>query len=163
MLNSQSPRNDYLTQSDEHFILDCIQDFYKSTGNGGQKKNKTSSSVRLIHKPTGLSATSGDRRSQKENKTLALRRLRLNLAFSLREPFTFSTELQLNMNEKNPQFPMLVALLIDALQQTEWKVSETAQLIQSTTGQLIKCLKKHPTLWQFVNQQRQKVALTPLK
>ena len=51
-----------------------------------QKRNKTSSGVRLVHLPTGTVATATEDRSLRVNKIHALRRLKLKLAAEHREP-----------------------------------------------------------------------------
>ena len=48
---------------------------FKSSGPGGQKKNKTASSVRVRHLPTGLTRIATESRSQIRNRELALERL----------------------------------------------------------------------------------------
>ena len=45
-------------------------------GPGGQHRNKTASGVRLTHRPTELSVTATERRSQLMNRSQALERLR---------------------------------------------------------------------------------------
>lgn len=47
----------------------------KASGPGGQHVNKTESAVRAIHKPSGISVTVMDSRSQHENRKLAEKRL----------------------------------------------------------------------------------------
>lgn len=54
---------------------DLKWDFYKSTGPGGQHKNKTLTAVRLTHIPTGVVVTSGNERSQLDNKKIARQNL----------------------------------------------------------------------------------------
>ena len=44
-------------------------------GPGGQHANRTSSAVRIVHIPTGLSAIAREHRSQARNRDLALERL----------------------------------------------------------------------------------------
>jgi len=48
---------------------------YRSSGPGGQKKNKTESSVRVRHLPTGIVRIATEHRSQHRNRALALERL----------------------------------------------------------------------------------------
>lgn len=48
---------------------------YKSSGPGGQHKNKTESSIRIKHLPTGLTAIARDSRSQMKNREVAWERL----------------------------------------------------------------------------------------
>ena len=54
---------------------DCRETFVRSSGPGGQKVNKTSSCVQLVHVPTGLSVKCQRERSQAVNRFLARRLL----------------------------------------------------------------------------------------
>ena len=52
---------------------------FKSSGPGGQHKNKRETAVRIRHLPSGISALATEHRSQARNKALALRRLELKV------------------------------------------------------------------------------------
>ncbi|MRR17101.1 MAG: peptide chain release factor-like protein [Deltaproteobacteria bacterium] len=54
---------------------DLVETFVRSSGPGGQKVNKTSSCVHLLHKPTGLFVKCQRERSQALNRHLARRLL----------------------------------------------------------------------------------------
>src|SRR5271155_3533658 len=73
--------------TDEQLLAQCRVEAYRGSGPGGQKRNKTSSAVRITHEATGLSAIGTESRSQSQNKSKALRRLRLRLALEIREPW----------------------------------------------------------------------------
>ena len=55
---------------------DIEMQVFRSSGAGGQHINKTSSAVRLIHKPTGIVVSSQQQRSQFQNKDTCYRMLR---------------------------------------------------------------------------------------
>jgi protein subunit release factor B len=49
---------------------------YRSSGPGGQRKNKTETAIRLKHLPSGMTVVATEHRSQAHNKKLAFERLR---------------------------------------------------------------------------------------
>src|SRR5947199_7787327 len=71
--------------TDAQLLAQCEVDTYRASGPGGQKRNKTSSAVRLRHPPSGLLVIAEESRSQHENKARALRRLRQALYLKLRD------------------------------------------------------------------------------
>ena len=58
---------------------DIEMQVFRSSGAGGQHINKTSSAVRIIHKPTGIVVASQQERSQFQNKEWCLKMLRSKL------------------------------------------------------------------------------------
>lgn len=59
----------------KRLLAECDVDTYRSSGPGGQKKNKTESSVRVRHRPSGLVRVATESRSQTRNREAALERL----------------------------------------------------------------------------------------
>src|SRR5580692_11235999 len=81
------------TASDHPAALDpralasqCKIQMTRRSGPGGQNRNKVETAVELTHGPTGLRAQASERRSQGENRRVALWRLRIELAISIRRP-----------------------------------------------------------------------------
>lgn len=56
-------------------LKDCEVQEFRAGGPGGQKQNKTSSAVRVIHHPSGARGESREQRSQLQNKRTAFRRM----------------------------------------------------------------------------------------
>lgn len=54
---------------------DFIVQTFRADGKGGQKQNKTSSGVRIIHRDSGVACESREHRSQLQNKKAAFSRL----------------------------------------------------------------------------------------
>ena len=63
-------------QSDiETLKRQVLVETYRSRGPGGQRKNKTETSVRVKHLPTGITVTATEHRFQSQNLRLAFERL----------------------------------------------------------------------------------------
>ena len=54
---------------------DCEWEYFRGSGKGGQKRNKTSNGVRCQHIASGAVGRATDGRSQRHNKELAFRRM----------------------------------------------------------------------------------------
>lgn len=70
----------------QKLLLECDVEAYRSSGPGGQKKNKTESSVRVRHRPSGIVRVATESRSQFRNREAALERVWKALEARRRRP-----------------------------------------------------------------------------
>lgn len=76
------PLPEHLTK----LLAECEVEAYRSSGPGGQKKNKTESSVRVRHLPSGIVRVATESRSQFRNREAALERVWEALEARRRKP-----------------------------------------------------------------------------
>lgn len=156
--------------SDAQLLGQCAVDTYRARGPGGQKRNKTSSAVRLRHRPTGLLVIAEESRSQHENRLRALRRLRQALYLNLRDdlpPEALANlaarpeyaaarggDGRLRLGRKDPRFWPVAGLVLDVLQAVGARVSAAAETLGISTANLIDFLRGEEKVWQQVSQLR---------
>ena|SRR5438270_7361996 len=63
----------------ESLERDSDIDYFIASGPGGQHRNKVETGVRLVHRPTGITVTATERRSQQANREAAFERMRARL------------------------------------------------------------------------------------
>src|SRR3990172_6151763 len=166
----------YLLLDDHALVGQCSVDHYRSSGPGGQKRNKTSSAVRLRHHPTGLSVTAADDRSQRVNMVRAIRRLREAIALHVRAELGLElyqpSELLLScvtpdgrlaVGQRDRRYFSAVREVLDVLAACGMRVSEAADEIGVSTAHLVKFIQNDPKLWERVNQMRAAEGVKPLR
>lgn len=165
-------RAEWTQQTDPQLLAGCDVDTYRASGPGGQKRNKTSSAVRLRHRATGLLVIAEESRSQHENKAKALQRIRRALYLELREPFSpdrpeivaaRTGDGRLDVRPKDARFWPAVAVALDALVHSQAQVSTAAEHLGVSTANLVGFLQQDPTVWQMVNRYRAQAGLKPLR
>jgi hypothetical protein len=157
----------------DDLLRQCDETRTRRGGPGGQHRNKVETAVVLVHRPTGLSAEGSERRSQAENRRVALWRLRMTLALSHREPRDASGPSplwqsrlrgrQLMIAADHDDYPALVAEAIDRLMAVGFEMRPAADSLGVSMSQLTKLFRKVPAAWVAVNRLRGEAGLTPLK
>lgn len=155
-------RNDWLAQDDEGLLKQCRIDTCRGSGPGGQKRNKTSSMVRLLHIPSGILSENDETRSQHLNRLYALRNLRLKLALEVRLPAEAGS-IGDPPGVNSDGYALWLARILDALESVGYRLSEAVPLTGLGTGRLVKELAKLPAVWQVINARRMALKLPVLR
>lgn len=172
---------DYLAVEDEALLRQCGLEVYRSSGPGGQHRNKVSSAVRLTHKPTGVQGHGDESRSQLENRRMALRRLRMNLACRVRGTLDPAAEppqvvrgcmfvkrgpeaaRRLEVGVRDYRFWTVAAWMLDALAAAGGAVSEVGKRLGISTGNVADFFLSERHLLTAANGIRKERGLRPLE
>ena len=150
-------RDDLLKMSDEELVRYCRLEFFKATGNGGQKRNKTSSAVRVSLDDYGISAEDCTERSQHRNRTVALFKLRYRLACAVRQSYDpFERE---SCSLEHPDYPLYVAKLLDLLFEANLDYRAAAEKRGVSASSLLKTIARDSELFAFYNRERKAAGL----
>ncbi|PKI61145.1 hypothetical protein CRG98_018465 [Punica granatum] len=159
----------------------CEMSTFRTSGPGGQHRNKRDSAVRLKHLPTGITAQASEDRSQHKNRASALSRLRTRLARKVRntvELDAYSPPPELlqilpakstlkdsgpQIGPNNPKFNAGMQALLDLLYAVEGSVSDAASMLGLSTGALSRLILSDDSLRMEVNELRASKGMKPLK
>ena len=154
---------------------DCRWEAFRGPGPGGQKRNKTSSAVRVTHEPSGLSALAGESRSQARNRAKALERLKHRMAVELRRPLDLDrfeppawlaqpagangSRKLIRQRESHPE---ALGIVLDVIAAAGGSVSEAASHLGVSTANLVDFLQRDEEALSYVNRLRASAGLRPL-
>ncbi len=159
--------------SDEVLLRECRCQAFRGSGPGGQHRNKTSTAVRIVHEPSGVTATASESRSQDRNRGQAIARLRHRLALTVREAldedaftppdwFTKLAKSRLTVGRNSSDYLPVMGLVVDALASRDWSVSEAGKMLGISTGTVVRFLQADEKLFGYVNERRTEAGLKPL-
>lgn len=167
-------RDGYLLEDDRRLLGQCQVDRYRASGPGGQKRNKTSSAVRLRHGPTGVVVVARESRSQEENRARAIRRLRMAIALKVRERVELvgyepprwlgsGGGSWVEVSRRDRRYPLVVAAVLDVVAAAGGRVGLAARMLGVATGRLTRFLRRDGKLWGQVNEIRRQGGCRPLR
>jgi len=153
--------------------IECEVRRLRRSGPGGQHRNEVKTAVSLRHRSTSVCAEANERRSQAQNRSVALFRLRVNLALEVRRPcgldYVPSTLWQsrcgggLKVSASHEDFPALLAEALDVLAALDADPKRSAARLSCTPSQLVRLLKLDPRALLLVNQWRKDRQLHTLR
>jgi hypothetical protein len=177
----QSMRDQWTSLTDPQLLAQCSVDTYRASGPGGQKRNKTSSAVRIRHGASGLIVIAEESRSQHENRAKALVRLRQAFFLKIRDPLT-PTDLtaealagrpgwhgargpdgRIDLGKRDPRFWPAAGVALDVLHALDGRVSEAARALDISTANLLAFLQTSPKVWEQANHLRAHFGHKPLR
>ncbi len=166
---------------EEKLLAQSRLSFSRASGPGGQNRNKVETSVQIEYLPAGILASASERRTQNENRKVAVQRLRCKLAVELRPTeeslaaeHSAETKLvsevwkkycrdgRVDIAKSNVDWPSILAEVIGVLFRYEWNISNAATKLGTSASQLVKLLKKHPPAFMLLNQERKSRGQRPL-
>lgn len=173
----QSPKLHPAALSADRLLAGCDVQRTRRGGPGGQHRNKTETAIVITHRETGVSGQASERRSQLDNRAMALARLRLNLAIAVRVERETEDESvipgevwrrrasggKIEVSVNHSDFPILVAESLDWIDAFQFELSTAAAWLQLSTSQLVKFLKLCPDAWQLVQRKRHELGKPRLK
>ena len=148
----------------EQLWAECDVRRLRRSGPGGQHRNKVETAISLRHLPTGVQAEANERRSQAQNRSLALFRLRVNLALEVRRPCGPDSSPSplwqsrcgggLKASAAHDDFPTLLAEALDVLAALDADPKRAAAALGCTPSQLVRLLKLDSRALALVNRWR---------
>ncbi len=160
----------------ERLLGQCDVRRTRRRGPGGQHRNKVETAVVLVHRPTNVRAEASERRSQEENRRMALFRLRVKLALEARtrlevtDSFAPSALWQnrcesgkIRVAAQHNDYPALLAEALDVIEAVDFDMTAAAVALGSSSSQLIKLLRGESAALEQINQVRNERNLHPLR
>ena len=152
-----------LSAGDEELSALCRLEFCRGSGNGGQKRNKTSSAARVVLlEDERFAAEDCSERSQHRNRAAALQKLRRMIAFEVRITPALPPP-RIECAVEHGEYPLNLAHLLDVLEEENFDHKKSAVRCGVSATAFVKLLRRDSELWTRVNAAREIRGLYRLK
>jgi len=160
---------------DETLLKSVIFDFGRSSGPGGQHRNRKATACTATHMPTEICGEATERRRQSENRKMAISRLRRMLAIQLRRELNLEMYSasplwkkrrsgdQLAINPKHRDYPCILAETLDVILASDFEMSVAATTLEISATQLVKIIAHDNAALKWLNDARKDRGLSTLK
>lgn len=126
-------------------------EFFKGSGNGGQKRNKCSTAVRVrLKSDSDISAYDCAERSQHRNRHNALNKLRREIAMRFRVDEINAPE-HFDCSMENPGYYLWMARIVDVIARFG-NFPESAAFLNVSRSALERKIRRDAQLWQYISK-----------
>ncbi len=165
----------------DELIQGCSIKMLRRGGPGGQHRNKVETAVVIEHLASGIRAEANERRSQSDNRRIAIQRLRLLLAIKFRTPLMTDasgdivlsppselwlsrcTNARIHISVEHDDFPAMLAELLDVLSALHFEMTLTAEHFNVSSSQLTNLIRSSPAALSSINAARALLGLHRLR
>lgn len=163
------------TLTEEELARQCDIEVGRVSGPGGQHRNRVETAVFVRHRATGIEAQGTERRSQRENRHMALKRLRRKLAVRARtlvsrdrhdcSPLWIQRRQgnKLTINPEHGDYPALLAEALDLVVARRYDLAGAAMLLGITMSQLSRLIRHEKHAFARLNEGREACGLPRLR
>ena len=163
------------TLEEQELLAKCEISTGRVSGPGGQHRNRVDTAVRIRHLPTEIEATATERRSQAQNRHMAIFRLRLKLACKVRAVTSRDehrpSELwarrrqgeKLPVSSEHTDYPALLSEALDVVIARRYDIAGAACVLGVTMSQLTRLIRHERHAFARINEGREAIGLTKLK
>lgn len=164
--------------SEPELLKHCEWGRTRSSGPGGQHRNKVETTVWITHTSTGVEAHASERRSAEDNRHMAIFRLRLALATEVRCAVpkgdawgdarsalwkSRCKDSRISCNPSHLDYPSLLAEALDNIHSVGHDEHKAATRLSCTVSQLVRFIKDHPPALTWWNSARAETGKHPLR
>jgi ribosomal protein L20 len=160
----------------EKLLQNCEVTRQRRSGPGGQHRNKVETAIVIVHRPSGIRAEGTERRSQEQNRQVAILRLRVNLALEIRSADSKNNKQETNklwisrvngrkiqVRHDHEDFPAILSYALDVIASKDTNTTDAATELGISASQLIKLLKVEPRALAQINKARLELGQHPFQ